>query len=310
MKGLKGPDGGGDTLDARGGLRGGPLTSEAPIGAAIMLRFPGSYLDFVEAAIEEELAWVEFKYDPPFLFTDHLAALDIARLRRLGEKHGLGYSMHAPYYEVNIGSLNEGIRRASLGETIKAIDLAAELGCAYLTIHGGQLSKNDVSETLLDMVRHNTIQSLKAIYAHCASRGIVPCLENRNPSSGTNRKIGTTPAELAQLCEAVGPEVGITLDLGHANLSAMNALDFVEAVGPDRIKLMHLHDNRGEADDHAAIGSGAIDYSAFVARYVSGGWSFPLAIECKRFEDTLVSVRTLRRMLSEARAAMAGFAVP
>ncbi len=274
-----------------------------------MLQFEGSYLDFVEAAVEENLAWVEFKYDPPFLFTDHLSTLDVARVRRLGEERGLGYSMHAPYYEVNIGSLNEGIWRASLAETIKAIDLAAELGCAYLTIHGGHLSKEDVSETLIDAVRRNTLESLKVIRAHCASRGVVPCLENRNSSSMTSRKVGTMPAELIELCEAAGPGVGITLDLGHANLSGMNALSFVEAVGANRIRLMHLHDNGGEADDHAAIGSGTIDFSAFAARYVSAGWSFPLAIECKRLEDIFASARTLRRMISNARAATGGLEI-
>jgi Sugar phosphate isomerases/epimerases len=50
--------------------------------------------------------------------------------------------------------------------------------------------------------------------------------------------------------------LGFCLDVGHANLNGV--LDEFLKAGPDH---MHLHDNHGLEDEHAACGSGNIDFA-------------------------------------------------
>ncbi|MGE5623670.1 MAG: sugar phosphate isomerase/epimerase family protein [Methanocella sp.] len=270
------------------------------IGACLMLQFAGGYREYVEFAIEQGFDWVEFKYDPPYLMEDHLARLRPDAVRELGERHGVGFSLHAPYYEVNIGSLNPGLRAAGVAEVIRAVDLAERLGCRSITIHGGDLSGEDVSREFVPTVVEHTLESLRTIQQACARRGMILCLENRNAAQSSRLKVGVQPNEVVEMCEAVGAEIGVTLDLGHANVSGIDPLEFIDRVGADRIKLVHAHDNGGHHDDHLAVGRGTIDYREFARRYLTRGWDFPLAVECKQVEAVVESVRELRRLFAAA----------
>lgn len=268
-----------------------------------MLQFNGGYEEYVQVAIEQGFEWVEFKYDPPYLMEDHLRRLRPAEIKALGERHGIGFSLHAPYYEVNIGSLNPGLRAASVAEVLKAVELAGELGCQFITIHGGDLSGEDVSREFASAVIEYTLESLKVIGRECRARGMVLCLENRNAAQSSRLKVGTQPDEVVAMCAAVGPDTGVTLDLGHANVSGIDPLEFIDRIGPERIKVMHAHDNGGKLDEHLAVGRGTIDYPELARRYLARGWDFPLAVECKRLETVLESIRELRRLFAEAERA-------
>ena len=59
-----------------------------------------------------------------------------ARARQLG----LYVSLHGPSSDINISSLNRGIRRESLRQIWEAIDLAASFEIEKLTVHPGMLS--------------------------------------------------------------------------------------------------------------------------------------------------------------------------
>lgn len=272
------------------------------IGACMWLQFDGGYREYVELAIAQRFEWVEFKYDPPFLMEEHLKRLRTNDIRALGERFGVGFSLHAPYYEVNIGSLNPGLRAASVAEVLRGVDLAGKMGCRSITIHGGDLSGEDVSGEFISTVVEHTIVSLQVINEECRRRGMTLCLENRNGAQPGRLKVGTQPEDVVEMCGAVGADMGVTLDLGHANVSGMDPLEFIDRVGPQRIRLVHAHDNHGQQDEHLAVGHGTVDYREFAARYLARGWDFPLAVECKRVEAVLESVTELRRLFAEAEA--------
>jgi len=54
-------------------------------------------------------------------------------------------------------------------------------------------------------------------------------------------------------------KIGITLDIGHANIfSKIPVWEWIEAYG-NRLTHVHLHDNNGEEDEHLPLGQGSID---------------------------------------------------
>lgn len=51
------------------------------------------------------------------------------------------------------------------------------------------------------------------------------------------------------------------LDLGHTVLVRQNTANFIRALGHDRLKALHIHDNDLKHDSHTLIGCGAMDYN-------------------------------------------------
>jgi len=58
------------------------------------------------------------------------------------------------------------------------------------------------------------------------------------------------------------PQVGICLDLGHANVTV--GVDAAIATMSNRIAQVHVHDNHGTKDDHLWPGDGTIEWPTTV----------------------------------------------
>jgi sugar phosphate isomerase/epimerase len=98
------------------------------------------------------------------------------------------------------------------------------------------------------------ITFLERLIDRAEASGITICLENLSESA----------THLAGLFKAL-PALNLTLDLAHAQLLSQEntSFGFMERF-PERIKHIHIHDNRGgnsPADDlHLPVGDGTIDF--------------------------------------------------
>ena len=72
-----------------------------------------------------------------------------------------------------------------------------------------------------------------------------------------------SPDDLLDLFKALRQEeVGFCLDTGHQAAFSAAPLDrWVQVLGP-YLRQLHLHDNRGEEDEHLALGQGSIDFKS------------------------------------------------
>jgi sugar phosphate isomerase/epimerase len=71
-----------------------------------------------------------------------------------------------------------------------------------------------------------------------------------------------TPEDFARLyAETSLTDIGIVLDVGHANLEAQTEPFFNQL--PDKIWHIHASDNIGEIDQHLGIGYGKINWQHF-----------------------------------------------
>ena len=61
------------------------------------------------------------------------------------------------------------------------------------------------------------------------------------------------------------PDLGLHLDVGHANLRVpANTTEPILARFGGRLRHVHLHDNKGDADLHLPLGAGSIDVPRMV----------------------------------------------
>ncbi len=97
------------------------------------------------------------------------------------------------------------------------------------------------------------------------------------------------------------PSLGLTLDVGHANLggSENKSIAIIEKFGK-LIRHVHLHDNRGgqskDDDLHLPIGAGTVDFRAIIQSLVGMGYQGTMTLEVKP-EDQEASLNYIQRLL-------------
>ncbi|MGC8660342.1 MAG: sugar phosphate isomerase/epimerase family protein [Desulfomonilaceae bacterium] len=93
-------------------------------------------------------------------------------------------------------------------------------------------------------------------------------------------------AEDFEIVLADVPNLGITIDVGHANLHcAQNkSLSLIERLGQS-IRHVHLHDNLGgnssKDDLHLQVGAGNIDFESILEALVAAGYDRTITLEVK-----------------------------
>src|SRR3990170_2418127 len=95
----------------------------------------------------------------------------------------------------------------------------------------------------------------------------------------------STPSDLVDMLEGHFDEtdIGICMDVGHAHLLG----DTAEAIETTSEYLIttHIHDNRGDSDDHLVPFQGTVDWAATVMALEKIGYDGVLMYEVKAAEN-------------------------
>jgi sugar phosphate isomerase/epimerase len=214
------------------------------------IRYGVSVEEFAASVTELGLDHVELKRE---YLEGHPDAPTPAEMRDIAERYDLSVTYHAPFRDWNLGSFNEEARRGSVDRVKKSLDDAAAAGAGAVVVHGGSVPRR-YPEWVRETAAENAVRSLAECAVHAERVGVPLCLENQ-PRSDAKRRYTTTPDDLAELLSEipVGPDsFGVTLDVGHAKVNGVGWERFVDRFG-DRIRVCHLHDNDGTADDHEPL---------------------------------------------------------
>jgi sugar phosphate isomerase/epimerase len=164
-------------------------------------------------------------------------------------------SLHAPFSDINIASLNSTMRNASIEELEKAVGLAEFFGAGVMTLHPGNLTFHTQKNS--EVARKIQISSLGRLASFAEERNIILALENM-PRQGLH--LGKSPEEMEEIMKMVdSSHLRMTLDIGHASTNG-NLSEFMRLKG--YIVNMHIHDNRGK-DEHLSLGEGIIHFDEF-----------------------------------------------
>ncbi len=183
----------------------------------------------------------------------YVAAL-ARRIKRLGMQVA---AVHAPFYAhleqaragqwLSISGPNPAAREAAQAEILALLKALPILNCSLLVVHPGGLA--DRAERSL---QENVKKSIQILLEDCAPQGIRIALENINSELGSPQGVSRLVEEIA------APNLGMCLDLGHANLVE----DLPALVKKAAAKLIHIHasDNNGQEDSHQIPFEGSIDW--------------------------------------------------
>lgn len=166
---------------------------------------------------------------------------------------------------ISVASLERRARIASMDEIKRAIEVAERLPFRYLVLHLGipgeefDLRKFDAAFT-----------SLEHLNIFAKERGVQILLENI-PSELS------TPERILTFFQYTRLDLKICFDTGHAHMtggvqSAFRTLH-------ERIAAIHLHDNRGEKDEHLLPFEGEIDWAQTIRDFRSADIQFPALFE-------------------------------
>ncbi len=169
------------------------------------------------------------------------------------------FSMHSPLYPdlemgrggapaVNVIHPEKSRRIDSMDEIKRSLETAEHLPFQFLIVHLGEREDRWSPRTL-----EHALTALEHLQAFARPLGVKLLVENLQNEA-------TQPENLKELL-TVGhlTEVGICLDTGHAHLG--EGLPSVLGTLRDRIRSVHVHDNKGDRDSHLWPGEGTIDWA-------------------------------------------------
>jgi len=209
-------------------------------------------------------------------------------LIELKEAHGLEYSVHASYTDVNLSSDEPEVREAILRRIEKSIEWTAELGGEVTVFHPG-------NSTALEWTYPGTawdlnLKSVRRLVRHAEEHGVSAMIENvPEPFPYVMKSV----EHFDRFFEEVGMEVKMVLDVPHAHLRG-EPLEFIERHG-DRISHVHVSDNHGESDDHLEIGMGSVDWEDVMEALKESPFDGWVTIES--YHGIEESIEFLRRLM-------------
>jgi sugar phosphate isomerase/epimerase len=194
--------------------------------------------------------------------------VDPDAIRSALERHGLGVVGHTAFY-LPLASGIEEIRQASLHELKRCVDVFAAIGARWMNIHPDRHAPMHDRRFYVG----KNVDTLSELLPYAAERGLGLMVENLPGDFNTARELG-------ELLDPL-PELGLHLDVGHANLLvAQSTVEELLAAYGTRLRHVHLHDNKGgSADLHLPLGTGTVDLRAAVRSLHAAGYDGTITLE-------------------------------
>ncbi|WP_455392061.1 sugar phosphate isomerase/epimerase family protein [[Eubacterium] cellulosolvens] len=205
--------------------------------------------------------------------------------RQYSPSYDLAFSIHAPFNDLNLASLNPKLRKLAMEYVKDSIATAAALGITLVSFHPGHLSPSGVYKT--DKVLEANSKSLREIAKFSEEYSITLALENMPMKNWT---LGNTAQEISEMIGNL--PLGMCFDIGHAFIQN-EVEDFLGHI--DRIYNVHIHDNNGRRDEHLVLGEGAIDIPNILTK-LNSKYNGNIIIESNNLPEGIESKRYLEKL--------------
>ena len=197
------------------------------------------------------------------------AALDAAGLK-ISQSHAPCFPRANPFTEEEKVGIME--------LTKKAIRFSKAIDCPYLVVHPIMINgwSERGSELAKDTFEKN-VNMLRELSDYAAEYDVVLCYENM-PCIGFSI---SHPHEVLEVVKAVNhPNLGICFDSGHTTAfkSPLSVGEEIRGLG-DYLKVLHIHDTYGNADQHNFPGMGATDWKEVRAALEDIGYKGVFSLE-------------------------------
>ncbi|HOL18211.1 MAG TPA: TIM barrel protein [Bacillota bacterium] len=231
----------------------GPLGDRfVPGGYQEAAAFP-ALLDHIAAI--EGVTGVELVYPGEVADDNHAFIVEELQKRKLEAAHlCVDLYAHKKWRFGSITADREETRREAVQTILLAAEAARRIGCRSLNLWFGQ----DGHDYLFQRHYLSSWKRLVDTLQHLATE--IPdlrlCLEYKLKEPRTHSLVPNTHAALLAVEEAGAPNLGVTLDVGHAMAAGENMAEAASLLmAKGRLFHLHLNDNYRYWDDDMAVGS-------------------------------------------------------
>ncbi|QDP39411.1 sugar phosphate isomerase/epimerase family protein [Radiobacillus deserti] len=183
------------------------------------------------------------------------------------QDYELELSLHAASWDLNIASINKGVRQQSIIEIEKSLVLAKELNATNVTIHPGRRTLQDEWKEKHEQL---LIENLQALADKADRLGVTLSIELMEP---IQKEFITEPPSMNYLLNHLPENVHTTFDVAHVPLTA-DPIDYFRQL--NRINKVHISDSTEDAY-HVPLGKGSIKLERILEELVSS--NLPVVVE-------------------------------
>ncbi|MCZ7355931.1 MAG: sugar phosphate isomerase/epimerase [Candidatus Methanoperedens sp.] len=210
----------------------------------------------------------------------------LSKIRNIVETTDLVLTLHLPFSDLNLASLNHPIWKETTRQMCKCLERASDF-IELAVVHPGHLSP--LGMQLPEMAWRQNIEGLRSVCDFAGDYGISIGVENM---VNMQHIFGKQPGEILGMIESLEREnAGLTLDMGHAHTNGMVS-EFLKDLG--RVIHVHLHDNKGRRDDHLELGKGNIKWDEVMGKF--DGYKGRFVIEARTVEEGTASLKYLHNL--------------
>ena len=176
---------------------------------------------------------------------------------------GIQFSVHAPFRDLNIASLNQGAYEAARTDMMRAIRIADRIGASVLNVHPG--IHGYFPREFWPRMKRLELDVYEELSDFGAEHGILVVAENLIKTNVHFEDTWNLDGIIALHDGWRAADKGVNLDTGHAHQAGLAPAEAARRLG-SRVRHLHLHDNHGgPIDEHLPIGDGTIDWEPFFA---------------------------------------------
>ena len=189
-------------------------------------------------------------------------------IREALEKHGMQVVGHTAYY-LPMGSAFEDVRRACVSELRHCLEAFSIVGARWMNLHADRYAPMHDRRFYIEQ----NIRTLQELLPDARRLGVGLMIENLPGDYNSAPQLGELLGRI--------PELGLHLDIGHANLQVpYNTTEEILTAWGSRLRHVHLHDNRGGHDDlHLPLGAGNVDLGRTLGALKKCGYDGTITLE-------------------------------
>jgi sugar phosphate isomerase/epimerase len=226
-----------------------------------------------EHNVLDEIAWMaeagmefnDLTLEPPGAASWEV---DARAVRDALERNRMPVVGHTAWYLPMASAIPE-IRSAAIAELKRCLHKFGEMGAKWMNIHPDRHTPWHPRQFYID----RNVATLEELLPEVEKCGVGLMIENLPGDYNS-------AAQLADLLNRI-PELGLHLDIGHANLQVPhNTTEEILAAHGRRLRHVHLHDNKGgNADLHLPLGTGTVDVCGSVRALRQCGYDGTITLE-------------------------------
>ena len=248
---------------------------------------------------------IEISMDIAHIIPGALTSKTMGQLAELKDEFGHSYTVHLPFWSVELASFNEPVRKGSVESIVESIRLAEPLEPECYVLHSTGSLAAEISRLNYSKEMVNVICTAMAGFS---ARSVEEILTQTEIGP---RQIAVENIEFPfEITRSIIDEydLSICFDTGHllAKFSGNESIFDFYKTHKDKIVELHLNDGTYKnvegvsvTDDHLAIGTGDLPVHDFMIELVKDCFQGPTIFELTT-EEVKQSLQKIRTVVPEA----------